>query len=135
MTILLVMRMTLSPYPHSPQTQKNLKYLYLRFLLIQTWRCPTLTWGSPTLPSALQRFTSKFGMELGGSTALSPPRYSVDVFSCLLYSSVLPSCFLQSRTLIKNKLSKVIFSSSSSSNVSLNTQKHLSVVWLSLSGN
>ncbi len=77
--------------PPLPQTQKNLKYLYLRFLLIQTWRCPTLTWGNPTLPSALQRFTSKFGMDLGGSTALSPPRYSVDVFSCLLYSSVLPS--------------------------------------------
>ncbi|MFP4769679.1 hypothetical protein ABWH52_11080, partial [Pasteurella multocida] len=30
-------------------------------------------------------------MELGGSTALSPPRYSVDVLSCLLYSSVLRS--------------------------------------------
>ncbi len=97
--------------PPIPKTQKNLKYLYLRFLLIQTWRCPTLTWGSPTLPSALQRFTSKFGMELGGSTALSPPRYSVDVFSCLLYSSVLlffVLCFLHSRTLIKNKLSKGI---------------------------
>ena len=26
-----------------------------------------------TLPSALQRFTSVFGMDTGGSTALSPP--------------------------------------------------------------
>ena len=38
-----------------------------------TWQCPTLTWGYPTLPSALQRFTSEFGMVSGGSTALSPP--------------------------------------------------------------
>ena len=38
-----------------------------------TWRCPTLTWGSPTLPSAHRRFTSEFGMGSGGTTALSPP--------------------------------------------------------------
>jgi len=25
---------------------------------LKAWRCPTLTWGSPTLPSALIRFTS-----------------------------------------------------------------------------
>ena len=42
-------------------------------LNLVTWRCPTLTWGSPTLPSTLQRFTSEFGMVSGGSTALSPP--------------------------------------------------------------
>ena len=30
----------------------------------KAWRCPTLTWGSPTLPSALIRFTSEFGMEV-----------------------------------------------------------------------
>ena len=30
----------------------------------QAWRCPTLTWGNPTLPSALFRFTSEFGMEI-----------------------------------------------------------------------
>ncbi len=30
----------------------------------KAWRCPTLTWGSPTLPSALFRFTSEFGMEV-----------------------------------------------------------------------
>ena len=40
---------------------------------ISTWRCPTLTWGSPTLPSAFRRFTSEFGMGSGGTTALSPP--------------------------------------------------------------
>ncbi len=34
---------------------------------------PTLTWGDPTLPSALRRFTSEFGMGSGGTTALVPP--------------------------------------------------------------
>ncbi len=30
-------------------------------------------WGDPTLPSALRRFTSEFGMGSGGTTALVPP--------------------------------------------------------------
>ncbi len=30
-------------------------------------------WGDPTLPSALRRFTSEFGMGSGGTTALLPP--------------------------------------------------------------
>ena len=34
---------------------------------------PTLAWGGPTLPSALRRFTSEFGMGSGGTTALLPP--------------------------------------------------------------
>uniref|UniRef100_UPI001D17FA3B hypothetical protein n=1 Tax=Vibrio campbellii TaxID=680 RepID=UPI001D17FA3B len=34
------------------------------FFKFKAWRCPTLTWGSPTLPSALIRFTSEFGMEV-----------------------------------------------------------------------
>ncbi len=38
---------------------------------------PTLTWGDPTLPSALRRFTSEFGMGSGGTTALVPPANSV----------------------------------------------------------
>ena len=46
---------------------------FILFMYLVTWRCPTLTWGYPTLPSALQRFTSEFGMVSGGSTALSPP--------------------------------------------------------------
>ena len=40
------------------------------FLGVQAWRCPTLTWGSPTLPSALSGFTSEFGMGSGGSHSL-----------------------------------------------------------------
>ena len=39
----------------------------------EAWRCPTLTWGDPTLPSALLRFTSEFGMDSGGATMLLPP--------------------------------------------------------------
>ncbi len=41
--------------------------------LIDAWQFPTLTWGDPTLPSALRRFTSEFGMGSGGTTALKPP--------------------------------------------------------------
>ena len=37
------------------------------------WQFPTLAWGGPTLPSALRRFTSEFGMGSGGTTALKPP--------------------------------------------------------------
>ena len=43
------------------------------FYLFDAWQFPTLTWGDPTLPSALRRFTSEFGMGSGGTTALSPP--------------------------------------------------------------
>ncbi len=41
--------------------------------LFDAWQCPTLAWGDPTLPSALRRFTSEFGMGSGGTTALWPP--------------------------------------------------------------
>ena len=40
---------------------------------LKAWRCPTLTWGDPTLPSALSVFTSEFGMGSGGSRSLLPP--------------------------------------------------------------
>ncbi len=43
------------------------------FCLFDAWQFPTLTWGDPTLPSALRRFTSEFGMGSGGTTALVPP--------------------------------------------------------------
>ena len=43
------------------------------FVLFDAWQFPTLTWGDPTLPSALRRFTSEFGMGSGGTTALLPP--------------------------------------------------------------
>ena len=41
--------------------------------LFKAWRCPTLTWGDPTLPSALSSFTSEFEMGSGGSYLLLPP--------------------------------------------------------------
>ena len=41
--------------------------------LFDAWQFPTLAWGGPTLPSALRRFTSEFGMGSGGTTALKPP--------------------------------------------------------------
>ena len=43
------------------------------FFLFDARQFPTLTWGDPTLPSALRRFTSEFGMGSGGTTALQPP--------------------------------------------------------------
>ena len=39
----------------------------------KSWRCPTLTWGDPTLPSALSVFTSEFEKGSGGSHSLLPP--------------------------------------------------------------
>ena len=44
----------------------------------KAWRCPTLTWGDPTLPSALSSFTSEFGMGSGGSYSLLPPGKPVE---------------------------------------------------------
>jgi hypothetical protein len=43
------------------------------FLELGVWRCATLTWGNPTLPSPLTCFTSEFGMESGGTTSLLSP--------------------------------------------------------------
>ncbi len=79
--------------------------------LFDAWQFPTLTWGDPTLPSALRRFTSEFGMGSGGTTALVPPgkffvlvlsfalilrwllsRVSVTYLCMLLPSRRLPPC-------------------------------------------
>ena len=40
---------------------------------------PALTWGDPTLPTALNGFTSEFGMESGGSRSLLSSGNSDDV--------------------------------------------------------
>ncbi len=62
---------------------------------LKAWRCPTLTWGNPTLPSALFRFTSEFGMESGGSKTLWSPSkfFNSESCFCVLYTfnSVLAS--------------------------------------------
>ena len=52
------------------QTQKNPALIRVRGFRFDAWRCPTLTWGDPTLPSALSGFTSEFGMGSGGSHLL-----------------------------------------------------------------
>ena len=54
------------------------------FFLFNAWQFPTLTWGDPTLPSALRRFTSEFGMGSGGTTALQPPGKFLCSVLCLL---------------------------------------------------
>ena len=54
----------------------------------KAWRCPTLTWGSPTLPSALIRFTTEFGMESGGSKLLWSPSKILNSESRYLIKSV-----------------------------------------------
>ncbi len=46
---------------------------HISTLNLMPWQFPTLAWGDPTLPSALRRFTSEFGMGSGGTTALRPP--------------------------------------------------------------
>ena len=70
------------PWPYSAQqmvigkpslkseTRKSPDSVSYRGFWIRAWRWPTLTWGNPTLPSAILRFTSEFGMDSGGSTAL-----------------------------------------------------------------
>ena len=52
---------------------KSLMLSHEAFALFDAWQFPTLAWGDPTLPSALRRFTSEFGMGSGGTTALVPP--------------------------------------------------------------
>ena len=52
---------------------ENKKPAVRRVFLNGTWQCPTLTWGNPTLPSALIRFTSEFEMESGGAVSLWLP--------------------------------------------------------------
>ncbi len=70
-------RVAASPYPayiiwRSRNAKKPIRQDGLLHLF-DAWQFPTLTWGDPTLPSALRRFTSEFGMGSGGTTALQPP--------------------------------------------------------------
>ncbi|AMO46942.1 Hypothetical protein AKI40_0516 [Enterobacter sp. FY-07] len=65
------------------------------FVLIDAWQFPTLAWGDPTLPSALRRFTSEFGMGSGGTTALVPPG---KFFSKCRTLTVITGADTQSRT-------------------------------------
>ncbi len=100
----------------SPSFKRALSTVVFTYKKVKTkfkaWRCPTLTWGSPTLPSALFCFTSEFGMESGGSKTLWPPSKFFNSESCFYFS------FLH----IQSVLIRV-------------HQNPLGVVWLSLTGN
>ncbi len=56
-----------------PMPNKNPDRFRSRGCKIKSWRCPTFTWGNPTLSSALSVFTSEFEMGSGGSRTLLPP--------------------------------------------------------------
>ena len=61
-------------------------------LQFDAWQFPTLAWGDPTLPSALRRFTSEFGMGSGGTTALVPPgKFFVLSTQFFIASAALPA--------------------------------------------
>ena len=47
-----------------------------KLVFLSAWRRPTLTGGSPQLPSALKSLTSVFGMGTGVTSSLSPPNYA-----------------------------------------------------------
>ena len=68
-----VVKVLSSKWVKTQKAQKEQNRSIERFVEGEAWRCPTLTWGDPTLPSALLRFTSEFGMESGGATMLLPP--------------------------------------------------------------
>src|SRR5690606_14311831 len=59
--------------PSYPKRKKKPQPFRAAAFALRAWRCPTLTWGDPTLPSALSVFTSEFGMGSGGSRSLLPP--------------------------------------------------------------
>ena len=89
----------------------------------KAWQCPTLTWGDPTLPSALKRFTSEFGMGSGGSTSLWPPGKPVILFE---HSRVSPSSIqiqVRNTTSLSQRLIKRY------------STRSLGVIWLSRTGN
>ena len=56
-----------------PIRKKSPAPFRVRGFRFKAWRCPTLTWGDPTLPSALSGFTSEFEMGSGGTHLLLPP--------------------------------------------------------------
>ena len=76
------MRFDAPPALSHREREKTAKPRTLRYgvSLIDARQFPTLTWGDPTLPSALRRFTSEFGMGSGGTTALKPPQILFNLY-------------------------------------------------------
>ena len=95
-----------------------------RVSLIGTWQCPTLTWGNPTLPSALIRFTSEFGMGSGGTVSLWLPRNLVTIWESLILIQSVSNYFLLCLAFSLSLLT-----------TPTSLRSLLGVVWLSLSGN
>ena len=75
----------------NPRTQKGHPFGWPS-ALFDAWQFPTLAWGDPTLPSALRRFTSEFGMWSGGTTALLPPG-KFCVLSCVFCADTALAAF------------------------------------------
>ena len=75
-------------------SSKRKKPAVRRVSLNGTWQCPTLTWGSPTLPSALIRFTSEFGMESGGTVSLWLPGKTGNNLENWISIQSVSNCFL-----------------------------------------
>ena len=84
-----------------------------------------------TLPSALQRFTSVFGMDTGGSTALSPPgKFFTD-----LSGTNRNSRRLARQGEVQDEPTNLKKAEFCSTRYYYKSQNFLGVVWLSLSGN
>ncbi len=93
------------PGRYTPHSKKNRTFRDGVLFKTQKQKAqfPTLTWGDPTLPSALRRFTSEFGMGSGGTTALSPP----GKFCCqkrILYTYAALAAFAKSVTYLSMRL-------------------------------
>ncbi len=58
---------------------------------LNAWQRPTLTGGSPQLPSAQKSLTSVFGMGTGVTSLLSPPNLSLQMIGRFLRQ--LPSSY------------------------------------------
>ena len=79
--------------------RKKARYIVAGFLVFGAWKWPTLTWGDPTLPSAILRFTSEFGMDSGGATTLWFPDKFGNLESCYSLSQVIEIKFWVHTTL------------------------------------
>ena len=73
-SIMAIVFLGLIVWAHHMFTSGTPPWMRLFFTIATSFiAVPTLTWGNPTLPSAMHRFTSEFGMESGGSNALLSP--------------------------------------------------------------
>ena len=132
----------------APDSRSGLLHLF------NAWQFPTLAWGGPTLPSALRRFTSEFGMGSGGTTALLPPGkfwcakriFFTDAALPVLAKSVTYSCMLlpflrpaasPQRKILRTRVRRtklILYPSQAENSFGLSDQNASGVVRLSLTG-